>query len=100
MALSIGGTVGDISREVGSAGASIFGVNSPVDLEGQGGFVKDAVRLLAEYQRKQKRPALKPTAPPRTGLRRSGKPFDFFGTLFTTPATEELNPMVLLNQTV
>lgn len=45
-------------------------------------------------------PLLRPVKPPRAGMRRSGDPFDFFGTLFTTPATAELNPMSLLNRTV
>jgi hypothetical protein len=43
---------------------------------------------------------LKPIKPPRGAALRSRNPFDFFGTLFTTPATRDLNPMMLLNQTV
>jgi hypothetical protein len=45
-------------------------------------------------------PLLAPVAPPRGATIRSGDPFDFFGTLFTTPATSGLNPITNLNQTV
>ncbi len=45
-------------------------------------------------------PLLAPTAPPRRRRRRSDDPFDFFGTLFTNPATGGLNPTNLLNETI
>ena len=43
---------------------------------------------------------LLPSILPPQGKRRSQKPFDFFGTLFATPATSRLNPINLLNQTI
>jgi len=45
-------------------------------------------------------PLLKPVAPPRSGTAiRSSDPFDFFGTLFTNPATSGLNPITNFNKT-
>lgn len=45
-------------------------------------------------------PLLGSVAPPRGKTIRSQEPFDFFGTLFTTPATAGLNSMAALNATV
>lgn len=45
-------------------------------------------------------PLLKPVQPPRRVRRRANDPFDFFGTLFTTPQTLPLNPIAALNQMI
>lgn len=45
-------------------------------------------------------PMLRPVQPPRRRRRRPSDPFDFFGTLFTDPATQGLNPVIALNEMV
>ena len=67
-------------------------------------FTKDILGLNKQEQPLLgpvgKRPLLKPVKPPRRRAGRGNDPFDFFGTLFTTPATSGLAPIDLLNQTV
>jgi hypothetical protein len=45
-------------------------------------------------------PPLLATPGPRRRRRRSGDPFDFFGTLFTTPQTLALNPISEFNNLI
>lgn len=47
-----------------------------------------------------RQPTLGLTPPPRGVTARNRDPFDFFGTLFSNPATAGLNPLIRLNQTV
>lgn len=60
-----------------------------------GNIMKEALKTL----KKTPRPLLNPVAPPRGATIRSSDPFDFFGTLFTNPATSGLNPITNFNKT-
>jgi hypothetical protein len=71
-----------------------LGFGSPDQL---GSPVSDVFTSL--FDRRPGIPRLRSVPSPRKTVR-SQNPFDFFGTLFTTPATNELNPMALLNQTL
>lgn len=48
---------------------------------------------IVEQRRQALSPKLATTPGPRRRRRRSGDPFNFFGTLFTTPRTLSLNPL-------
>ena len=98
--------VKDIEEGIKDIGSALEGAGGALGITGLKGFGGPAsssfgagfASVLGKKGFRQ--PFLKPTAPPRRQRRRSTDPFDFFGTLFTAPATAELNPMTLLNQTV
>lgn len=82
----------------------------PLDLEETKELKKREAEKASRLEAKTKRvlaigvaraqslsPILATTPGPRRRRRRSGDPFDFFGTLFTTPQTLALNPMAELN---
>lgn len=69
------------------------------------GSIRDGVgnllqTLIFRLKRPIRSPMLQPVAPPRGATARNRNPFDFFGTLFTTPATAGLDPLTNLNQTM
>jgi hypothetical protein len=102
MAFGIGGTIGDVlDTATGSVSGAISGTLGIGALGGFGGPSDVAGAIASSLSgRRGIAPLLKPIKPPRGAALRSRNPFDFFGTLFTTPATRDLNPMMLLNQTV
>jgi len=94
MAFGMGGFTEGLSGALGIEGSS-------EDLTDVGiGSVGDFMK--AAFKNKKKTtlpPVLKPVAPPGGATIRSSDPFDFFGTLFTNPATSGLNPITNFNKT-
>jgi hypothetical protein len=58
------------------------------------------ILAMTEARRQALAPPLLATPGPRRRRRRAGSPFDFFGTLFSTPRTLALNSMTELNELI
>jgi hypothetical protein len=73
----------------------------------EGGFARGLekeegreILAMTEARRQALAPPLLATPGPRRRRRRTSGPFDFFGTLFTTPQTLALNPIAELNELI
>lgn len=98
MALGIGSSLGG-GFDFGLGGLMGDTASTLAD-SNYGRITNAALRKARDKVKFPKKPFLAPVAPPRGATIRSSDPFDFFGTLFTTPATSGLNPINTLNKTV
>ena len=85
-----GGDLGKAGQRLGGGFASL-GISVGETLRQIGGGLGLLDISKKEEKESLKLPLLKPVQPPKRRRRRSADPFDFFGTLFTTPDTSGLN---------